>query len=344
MKQITTIGLDLAKAVFQVHGTDERGQCVVRKQLKRAQVATYFAQLPPCLIGMEACGGAHHWARQLQAFGHDVKLIPPQYVRPFVKTNKTDAADAEAICEAVRRPGMRFVPIKTVEQQAILSIHRARQGFVRARTATSNHIRGLLAEYGIVLLKGTQNLVKVRGAMIGHELPGSFLRLIDLQLDYLREVEGRIEQLERQIELWHRDSEASQRLIAIPGVGILTATAMVASVGDGRQFRNARHLATWLGLAPRQSSTGGKPRLLGISKRGDVYLRTLLIHGGRAVLRYASGRPNADRAWHVQVMRRRHKNIAAVALAHKNARTIWALLTKHQVYDPQQRAAMPVAA
>jgi transposase len=233
---------------------------------------------------------------------------------------------------------MRFVPVKTVEQQAILAVHRAREGFVRARTACANHIRGLLSEYGITLPVGIRNLAKVREALIDQDLPGIFRQLIELQLDHLRQLGDRIEELEDQIGRWHQGNEASQRLMAIPGVGILTATAMVASIGDGRQFRNARHLAAWLGLTPRQHSSGGKPRLLGISKRGDVYLRTLLIHGGRTVLRHAGCNPRAEHTWHVQVMRRRHKNVAAVALAHKNARTIWALLAKDQAFDPRQRA------
>lgn len=339
MKKLTVIGLDLAKAVFQVHGADEDGRAVMRKTLRRGQVAEFFAQLPACLVGMEACGGAHHWARKFREMGHEVRLIAPQYVKPYVKTNKTDAADAEAICEAMQRPGMRFVAIKTVEQQAILSVHRARQGFVLARTATANHIRGLLAEFGIVLPQGIKNLSRVREAMIGQDLPGAFRHLIELQLHHLRELQDRIEELERQIECWHRDNEASQRLMAIPGVGILTATAVVATVGDARQFRHCRDMAAWLGLTPRQHSTGGKPKLLGISKRGDVYLRTLMIHGARAVLRHAETRAGAERAWHVQVMRRRHKNIAAVALAHKNARTMWALLAREQKYDPMRRVS-----
>lgn len=341
MKKITAVGLDLAKTVFQVHGADEDGRAVLRKQLRRGQVAEFFSQLPPCLVGMEACGSAHHWARKLQQMGHQVRLIAPQYVKPFVKRNKTDAADAEAICEAMQRPGMRFVAVKTGEQQAILSVHRARQGFVRARTATVNQIRGLLGEFGIVLPQGIHHLAKVRETMAGQELPGVFRQLIELQLDHLRELQDRVEELDRQIERWHRSSEASQRLMAIPGVGILTATAIVATVGDGRQFRNSRDMAVWLGLTPRQHSTGGKPKILGISKRGDVYLRTLMIHGARSAL-LVDSRAGVERAWHVRLARRRHQNIAAVALAHKNARTMWALLAREQKYDPACRA--PAAA
>lgn len=342
MKKINAVGLDLAKASFQVHGVDQNGRAVLRRKLRRHQVLEFFAQLPSCVVGMEACSGAHEWARKLIALGHQVRLMAPQYVKPYVKTNKTDAADAEAICEAMLRPGMRFVTVKTVEQQAILSVHRARQGFVQARTAAANQVRGLLAEYGVVLPQGMRHLRGVHEAMIGHELPGLFRQLVDQLLDHLRALEDRIGELERQIEHWHRDNEASQRLMAIPGVGVLTATAMVATVGDARQFRNSRDLAVWLGLTPRQHSTGGKPTLLGISKRGDVYLRTLMIHGARSVLCHARSRPAAEPAWHVRLMHRRHHNVAAVALAHKNARTMWALLTRQESYDPRHR--LPAAA
>lgn len=337
MKKVTAIGLDLAKSSFQVHGADEDGRAVMRKTLRRAQVAEFFAQLSPCVVGMEACGSSHYWARLLREMGHEVRLIAPQYVKPFVKRNKTDAADAEAICEAIGRPGMRFVPMKTMEQQAILSVHRVRQGFVRARTAIVNQIRGLLAEFGVVVPKGIENVPRLRAAMIDQDLPGTFRQLVDLQLHHLCELQDRIDELERQINRWHRDNEASQRLMAIPGVGIMTATAVVATVGDARQFRNSRDMAVWLGLTPRQHSTGGKPKLLGISKRGDVYLRTLMIHGARSALRAAEHRAEAQSSWPVQVMRRRHKNIAAVALAHKNARTIWALLARERTYDPLLR-------
>jgi transposase len=340
MKKVTAVGLDLAKASFQVHGADEDGRAVLKKSLRRNQLLDFFAKLPPCRVGMEACSGAHHWARKLREQGHEPLLIPPQYVKPYVKTNKTDAADAEAICEAMLRPGMRFVTVKNEEQQAILSVHRARQIFIHSRTATGNHIRGLLAEYGIVLPQGIHNLARVREALIGHELPGVFREVIELQLHHLREIQDRIEELERQIERWARDNDPVKRLMAVPGVGIMIATALVATVGDARQFRNSRDLAVWLGLTPRQHSTGGKARLLGISKRGDVYLRTLMIHGARSVLAHVARTPGGEQTWHYQVMRRRHKNIAAVALAHKNARTMWALLAREEKYDPRRRAPL----
>lgn len=339
MEQVTTIGLDLAKSVFQVHGVDSAGRTVLRKTLRRGQLAPFFARLPPCLIGMESCPGAHHWARKWAAMGHSVRLIAPQFVKPYVKTHKSDAADAEAICEAVGRPNMRFVPIKTVEQQAILSVHRVREGYVKARTALANQIRGLLAEYGIVLPVGLASLKKVPAAIGQDEaLPGAFKTLIQMQLDHLRALQERIAEADAAIRHWHDENPACQRLKAIPGVGVIAATAMVASVGDARCFRNGRQLAAWLGLIPNQHSTGGRAKLGHITKRGDVYLRTLLIHGARAVLRQAQDRPAAVDTWPMQLVRRRNKNIATVALAHKNARIIWALLAKEQRFDPTLRA------
>jgi transposase len=334
--KLTTIGLDLAKAVFQVHGADEHGRTVLKKQLKRAQVPTFFANLTPCKIGMEACGSAHHWARKLVAMGHEVVLIPPQYVKPFVKRNKNDAADAEAICEAVTRPNMATVPIKSVEQQAILSVHRARQGFVKARTAQANQIRGLLAEYGFAIPQGIGHIAKRVPELIEdgeNTLPGSFRLLIQRLVDHLKELDRQVGELELEIQQWHKNSPLSQKLAKIPGIGPITATAMIATVGDARQFENGRQLAAWLGIVPKQHSTGGKSRLLGISKRGDRYLRTLLIHGARAAVRIAERKAQAE-SWIKRLLERRHKNVAAVALANKNARTIWALLVHDREYEP----------
>lgn len=333
--KITTIGIDLAKEVFQIHGVDAQGKAVLRKQLRRCEMAKYFANLTPCLVGMEACGSAHHWARKLGEFGHTVKLMSPQFVKPYVKTNKHDMADAEAICEAVGRPNMRFVPIKTVEQQAILSAHRARQGFVKARTAQANQIRGLLSEFGIVIPRGIQSIGKripdiLEDAENG--LPGSMRRLLERLYDHLKELGRQVEELELQIKLWHKESEASQRLEAIPGVGPITASAMVATVGNAREFKNSRQLAAWLGLVPKQHSSGGKQTFLGISKRGDTYLRTLLIHGARAVIRFAEKKPKPE-SWLYKLMARRNKNVAAVALANKNARIIWALLARDMAFQ-----------
>jgi transposase len=339
--KLTTIGIDLAKNVIQVHGADERGKAVLKKQLKRAQVLPYFANLTPCCIGMEACGGAHYWARKLQGLGHTVQLIAPQYVKPFVKRNKNGAADAEAICVAVTQPNMPTVPIKNIEQQAILSVHRARQGFVKARTAQANQIRGLLAEYGITIPRGIGHIAKRVPEILEdgeNDLPGSFRRLILRLLDHLKELDRQVGELETDIGFWHRNNAASQKLAKIPGVGPMTATAMTASIGDARNFKNGRQLAAWLGIVPRQHSTGGKATLLGISKRGDTYLRTLLIHGARSVIRVAERKPDAD-PWIKQLLARRHKNVAAVALANKNARTIWALLAHDREYQARHAVA-----
>lgn len=334
--KLTRIGIDLARNVFQVHGADEKGKAVLKKQLKRTQMLAFFVKLTPCRIGMEACGSAHYWARKLQALGHTVQLIAPQYVKPFVKRNKNDAADAEAICEAMTRPNMPAVPIKNASQQAILSVHRARQGFVKARTAQGNQIRGLLAEYGITIAQGIGHIRKRVPEIIEdaeNELPGSFRLLIQRLADHLKQLDRQVGELETQIQLWHRDNSASKKLEKIPGIGPITASAMAASIGDARNFKNGRQLAAWLGMVPRQHSTGGKSTLLGISKRGDTYLRTLLIHGARAVIRVMDRKPNAD-PWLKSLLARRNKNIAAVALANKNVRTIWALLAHDRDYEP----------
>jgi transposase len=333
--KLTTIGIDLAKNVLQMHGADGKGKTVMKKQFRRAQVLPFFANLTPCRIGMEACGSAHYWARKLEALGHTVHLIAPQYVKPFVKRNKNDAADAEAICEAVTRPNMPAVPIKNAEQQAILSVHRARQGFVKARTAQANQIRGLLAEYGIAIPQGISHIAKRVPEIIEdgeNDLPGSFRLLIQRLVDHLKELDRQVGELETEIQRWHRDNAASQKLAKIPGIGPMTASAMVASIGNAKNFKDDRQLAAWLGIVPRQHSTGGKPTLLGISKRGDTYLRTLLIHGARAVIRVAERKADAD-PWLKSLLARRNKNVAAVALANKSARTIWALLAHDREYE-----------
>lgn len=338
----TTVGIDLAKNVFAVHGVDARGKVVLKKPLKREQMLPFFANLQPCLIGLEACGSAHFWARKLQALGHTVRLMAPQFVKPYVKTNKHDAADAEAICEAVTRPSMRFVPIKNGEQQAVLALHRARQGFVKARTAQANQIRGLLAEYGITLPQGIVHIAKHLPDILEdgeNELPGVFRQLINRLGEHLKELDRQVKELEVQIQVWHRANETSKKLADIPGIGPITASALVASIGDAKNFNDGRQLAAWLGLVPRQHSTGGKPILLGISKRGDAYLRTLLIHGARAVVRVAERKASHAGSWLAGVMARRNKNVAAVALANKNARTVWALLAHDREYQPDYTPA-----
>ena len=338
---VTIIGLDLAKNVFQVHGVDARGATVLRKQLKRDQVAQFFARMEPCLIGIEACGGAHFWAAKLNALGHRVKMMAPQFVKPYVKTNKNDSLDAEAICEAVARPNMRFVPAKSAEQQAVLSLHTARESFVRARTAQANQIRGLLMEFGLIVPQGIHHVCQRVPELIedaSNELPGRFRMLIDRLLQHLKELDRQVHELEREIEQWHRGSEVSRRLETIPGIGPMTASALVASAGDPSNFKSARQFAAWIGLVPHQNSSGGKTQLLGISKRGNVYLRTLLIHGGRTLVQLAKTRVDQAESWLGRLVSRRHHNVAAVAMANKNARLAWALLSSGKSYEPMHIA------
>lgn len=289
---------------------------------------------------MEACGGAHHWARKLQQLGHTVKLMAPQFVKPYVKSNKNDAADAEAICEAVSRPTMRFVPVKNVEQQAVLALHRVRQGFVKARTAQANQIRGLLAEFGLVIPQGINHLADRVPQLIedaSNELPGSFRQLIDRLMEHLKVLDQQVDDLDVQIKAWHRASEASRRLEQVPGIGPLTASALAATAGDAKNFDNGRQFAAWLGLVPKQHSSGGKATLLGMSKRGDTYLRTLLIHGARAVI-YRAMQKNDPDSWLVKLIARRNVNVAAVALANKTARIVWALLAHQREFRPGYKA------
>lgn len=347
--KVTTIGLDLAKDVFQVCAADANGKTVYNKQLRRSQMAEFFTKLPACLVGMEACGSAHYWARKLQAMGHTVKLMPPQYVKPYVKTHKNDACDAAAICEAVTRPTMRFVSIKSEQQQALLALHRVRQSFVRDRTAHSNQIRGELAEFGLIVPLGLSALRKHVPALLQNpQLPAAFGRLLQSLLDHVLLLDQKIKQLEAEIVQWHRHSDLSKRLSQIPGIGPLTASALLCSIGDIGCFKNARELPAWLGLVPRQHSSGGRNTLLGISKRGDCYLRTLLIHGARSAILAAQRKPDdpQHRGWLHNLLQRVHPNIAAVALANKNARVAWALLSKHQDYkrgyDPSV-GRMPLA-
>jgi transposase len=344
--KITTVGIDLAKNVFQVHGVDERGKAVLKKQLKRHQVLVFFSNIPPCLIGMEACGGAHFWGRRLQAQGHTVRLMAPQFVKPYVKSNKNDAADAEAICEAVGRPNMRFVPIKNIEQQAALSLHRARRGFIRERTALANRIRGLLAEFGLIIPQGIHHIARRMPQILedaDNELSDPMRALLARLLEHLQELNRQAQELEAQIIAWHRNNELSRKLEAVPGIGPLTASALVATVGDAKNFKNGRQMAAWLGLVPKQESSGGKTVLLGISKRGDVYLRTLLIHGARSVLCAAQRRKATVDRWVQGLLERRNANVAAVAMANKTARIVWALLAKARQYDPQH-LSRPVTA
>ena len=342
--KITTIGIDLAKTVFQVHGVDERGKEVLRRQLKRKDVVAYFANVEPCVIGMEACGSAHYWARKLSELGHTVRLMAPQFVKAYVKTNKSDRNDAEAICEAVARPNMRFVPVKTAEQQAVLGLHRSRQGFVKARTAQANQIRGLLAEFGIVIPQGIGHIAKRLPEILEdgeNALPGMMRQLIERLGENLKDMDKQVGELERQIKLWHRENEQSRKLEAIAGIGPITASAFVATVGDAKSFKNARQVPAWLGLVPRHEGTGGKVLMGRISKRGDVYLRTMLIHGARAVIRQFERKPDQADGWLKKLLARRNKNIAAVALAARNARIAWTLLAHERSYECDYVAIRP---
>ena len=303
---------------------------------------TYFQKLPPCLIGMEACSSAHYWARELQKIGHTVKLMAPQFVKPYVKSNKNDANDAEAICEAVARPTMRFVAIKSIEQQDIQAVHRIRSELVQQRTAKVNQIRGLLGEYGLVVGQRIDVLRKALPLILEDAENGltvDFRTLLEgLQQDLIT-LDERVDDMDKKIKLLASSNEDAKRLQQIPGIGPITATALISAIGDGKQFKRGRDLAAWLGLTPRQHSSGGKDRLLGISKRGDAYLRTLLIHGARAVLKVAGNKDDPRSRWIQNLCGRRNKNIAAVALANKNARIVWALLTKKTDFLPEGKPA-----
>ena len=342
MKDVSTIGLDLAKTVFQVHCVDGSGRTVIRRQLRRRQVISFFKTLPACLIGLEACGSAHHWARELGALGHEARIMPAAYVKPYVKRNKTDAADAAAICEAVSRPSMRFVAVKTREQQSLLMVHRGRSLLVRQRTMLVNAIRGHLAELGVVAPVGQKGLQ----ALLAIIDDGEDARLASLARGFLaslvralQAVEQEIALAEQRIQAWHRANEASRRLAGIPGIGPLSASALVASLSEPSIFKSGRHLAAWIGLVPREDSTGGKRRLGRISKRGDAYLRWLLVAGAMAVIRQGRKTNFAGRPWLARLVAERPAKVAAVALANRNARTAWALLTRGESYRPPTTAA-----
>jgi transposase len=333
--QVTTIGLDIAKTVFQVHGVDQHGNVVLRQRLSRGNILAFFANLPRCVIGLEACGGAHYWARELTKVGHEVRLMPPQYVRPYVKTNKHDAADADACCEAVQRPGMRFVPVKNEQQQSLLMLHRIRDRLIAERTGTINAIRGHMAEFGMVAAQrdaGLKTLIAIIADGDDVRLPALARELLLLQLEHLRQVEARITALDGRLVRQARDDEACRRLTEAPGIGPVIATAMVATVGNARLFSSGRSFAAWLGLTPRQHATGGKERLLGISKRGDGYLRRQLMHGARSLVRLAQGREGHPWAWINALLARRPFNVVVAAVANKLARMIWAMLSRGEAY------------
>jgi transposase len=333
MGAITTIGLDLAKNVFQVHGIDADGRVQARRRLRRGDVLKFFKAVPPCLVGIEACATAHHWGREISALGHTVKLMPPAYVKPYVKRGKTDAADAEAICEAVTRPTMRFVAIKSMDQQAALMLHKTRDLLVRQRTMLINGLRSHPAEFGIIAAKGPGG-VKAAVAALHEEqesLPGAARLALHGIVDQLRHLATAIEKLEAEIIAWHRTSAVSRRLATIPGIGPITASAIAAAVPDGSLFRSGRQFAAWLGLTPKAHSSGGKERQGGISKQGDGYIRRLLVVGATAVMRLAR-QDNASRTWAAKLLERKSAKLAAVALANKTARIAWVVITRGETY------------
>ena len=333
--EVTTIGLDIAKRVFQAHGVGGAGKAVLRRKLQRAEVLAFFEKLPPCLVGIEACGTAHHWAREIRALGHDVRLMPASYVKPYVKRGKTDAADAEAICEAVTRPTMRFVPVKTAEQQAVLMLHRTRDLLVRQRTMLVNALRGHMAELGIIASQGVARVADLVAVLMGEDtahVPALARQALGGLAAELEALGNRVKEVEAAILAWHKDNEASRRLATIPGVGPITASAIVATVTDPTQFHSARQFAAWIGLVPKQNSSGGKQRQGGISKQGDRTLRRLLVLGAVAVIRHARSKPMAEAGWLKGLLERRPAKLAAVAQANKTARIIWALLVRGETY------------
>ena len=344
MTTISILGIDIAKSTFQLHGADHTGKAVLRKRLPRHKLAAYVANLAPCTVVMESCGGANYWARVFQRSGHTAKLISPQFVKPFVMTNKNDANDAQAIVEAASRPSMNFVPIKQVEQQDIQSIHRVRTRIVKNRTALINEIRGLCLEYGIVITPGAAKVKSSLCTVIAestNELTPSSRECMQDLYEELVDVELRLKNLDTRIRQLCRQNENCQRILKVPGVGELTATAIVAAVPNPKEFRNGRHMSAWLGLVPRQSSSGDKQVLLGISKRGDRYLRTLLIHGARAVLSHCKDSENDYGRWVARKKATLSHNKAAVALANKNARIIWSMLNTGEEFN---YGAQPTAA
>jgi transposase len=334
--KVTILAIDLAKEVFQLHGVNEKGKAVLKKKLRRSELLAFVVNLPKCVIAMEACGGSHYWAREFQKFEHEVKLIAPQFVKPFVKSNKTDANDAEAIAEAAMRPSMRFVPIKQIANQDIQNIHRVRERLIRNRTALSNEIRGLLHEYGIVIPKTLSKLKQLLLPILDNprntQLSSLTIKIFHQLLDELHSIENEVKKYEEELDRVFNSNESAQRIEKIEGVGVITATAIIAAVSDAKAFKNGRQFSAWLGLVPRQNSSGGKTVLQGISKRGDVYLRTMLINGARAALLHAPRKHDPRSKWATGKIKTRGFNKACIAFANRNARVIWSLLAKGQEY------------
>ena len=341
--EITTIGLDLAKSVFQVHGVDATGQVVIRRSLRRAQMLPFFTRLPSCLIGMEACGTSHYWARELIKLGHQVRLMPPAYVKPYVKRGKTDAADAEAVCEAVTRPTMRFVPVKSPEQQAALSMHRTRDLLVKQRTQLVNMIRGLLAEFGIDIPKGLERALLMARRIVDGEAPDvpmEAARIVSTLSQQALDIHIRLREIDRDLLVWQRGNDVARRLMTIPGIGPIGATALAASITDPRQFRSGRQFAAWLGLTPLQKSSGGKERLGRISKMGDKYLRKLLIVGMTSLVRRAKYNSKTVDLRLADLLARKPVRVATVAMANKTARIVWAVMARGETYCAGHRPAL----
>lgn len=342
--EITTIGIDIAKKIFQIHGVDKNGKTILKKKLMREQLLNFMVNLPKCLVGIEACGGSHYWGREIMKLGHEVKLMAPQFVKPYVKTNKNDQADAEAICEAVTRSNMRFVPIKSVEQQDILSIHRIRERLVKNRTALANEVRGLLLEFGLTIPQGINKVIDKLNEILDSNVLSiiSHQTFSDLKEEFITN-NNRIKELEQRLKIMASQCDIYKRLITVPGIGLITATALIASIGNASCFRNGRQLSAWLGLVPRQHSSGGKEKLLGISKRGDVYLRTLLIQGARSVFNAKLRHTNLELQnkkdysrftfWMINLAERSCHNKTVVAIANKLARVVYSVLRNGDDYN-----------
>jgi transposase len=339
---IAFIGMDIAKNVFQVHGVDVDGHVVLRRKLRRSEVGEFFKKIPPTLVGVEACHTAHHWGRELRQFGHEVRLMPPQFVKPYVKSQKNDAADAEAICEAVQRPTMRFVPVKSGEQQAVILLHRTRDLLVRQRSSLISAIRAHFAEFGVVVAQRMRNIDRLLTSLQtsgAEKLPALAVEMLSILAGHLRSLAERIDEVDVKLRAWHRSNEISRRLESVPGLGPITASAIVATVSDPRQFRSGRQFAAWLGLVPQQRSSGGKERLGSISKRGDGYIRRLLVHGARAIVGWRKRLSTRSTSWIERLLDRRPMNVATVAYANKLARIAWAIMVSGRRYDPERAFA-----
>jgi transposase len=347
MSEISIIGLDLAKQVFQVHAADDKGCCILRKQLRRCELLRFFAGLEPCMVAMEACGSAHYWAREIAKLGHEVRLLPPAYVKPYVKRGKNDRIDAEAICEAAGRPTMRFVPVKTVEQQDLATLHRCRDLLIKNRTMLVNALRGHLAEFGFVAAKGIgklPDLIKIVSEAPVEALPEMACAALSGFLDAIALIGTQLDGIEKRLRSWHKANAQSKRLETAPGVGLIGATALCALVPDPKLFRNGRHFAAWIGLTPRVDGTGGKTRLGHITKAGDRYLRRLFVLGATSLLRSLENKATPLALWVQALLARRSRRAVTVALANKLARIAWAIMTKDQAYKPLAAAQLPMPA